>query len=464
MEEKVNGQPIVDKSKAFSAIDVGTTKIVALVGCRKENGLLEVLGMGEVPSAGLRIGQIANVTLASRSITEAVNLARAEAGFFPTNVVVGVAGRHIRTTQYSVSRNRTNPQTPITQDELDEIIRDAYNVSHQPDEKIIQVIPLNYCLNSKEMFDNPIDASCYHIDANFHIVLGKIECLNQLKQSVEHAGLVLEDFCLEPLASAEAVLTENQKKAGVALIDIGGGTTDIAIFKDNILCTTFVNPIAGNVITNDIKEVCNISESEAENIKVMYGEAIKDFANENEVLELVDACQHTQQISKKTLAGIIQSRVEDIIDFSTTKIGTSAFGPNLGAGVVVTGGGANLKNLSTLLGYKVRCSAKVCSPIEQVEYPADPTHFYNAKYSTSVGLLMFAEQLYNEKQRKLNAKVEETPVVEETTKEDVGEPVSTTQNPDGDGGKHRGGFLKGFKEAMAEIFDIKAEDTSSQNE
>ena len=459
MEENVNGQPIVDKSKAFSAIDVGTTKIVALVGCRKENGALEIIGRGEVPSVGLKVGQIANVAYAANSIREAVKLAREEAGFFPENVVVGVAGRHIRTTTHSVPRNRENAEVPISKEELDDIVRDANNVAYESDEQIIQVIPLNYCLNNVEIVDNPVDMTCYHIDANFHIVLGKVQCLNQLKQSVELAGLKLEKFYLEPLASADAVLTEKQKEMGVALIDIGGGTTDIAIFKDNVLCTTIVTPIAGNVITQDIKTACNITEPEAEYLKVEYGEAIKDFANENEVFQLVDACQKTQEISRKTLAGIIQSRIEDIVDAALTRIGTSMFGTNLGAGVVVTGGGANLKNLPLLLGYKVRCNSKVATPIEQVNYK-DHTLFNNAKYSTVVGLLMYAEQLYNERQQKLAAKAAEEAVVEKTVEQSVDTVVVDKKiESKPEQGKSKK-WIHGIRNALETIFDIEAE---SQN-
>ena len=454
MEEKnVNGQPIVDKSKAFAAIDVGTTKIVALVGCRKENGTLEILGFGDVPSAGLKVGQIANVAYASTSIREAVKMAREEAGFFPESVVVGVAGRHIRTTKHCVPRNRVNPDAPITKEELDDIIEDAKNVGYDADETIIQVIPLNYCLNNIETVENPIDMTCSHIDANFHIVLGKIQCLNQLKQSVELAGLKLEKFFLEPLASAAAVLNDKQKEQGVALIDIGGGTTDIAIFKDNVLCTTFVNPIAGNVITQDIKTACNISEQEAEYLKTEYGEAIKDFADENEVYQFIDACQNTKEISKKTLAGIIQSRVEDIVDAALMKIGTSVFGTNLGAGVVVTGGGSNLTNLAQLLTYKVRSTVKVSAPMENTNYIPDPLKLSNAKYSTVVGLLMFAEELYNKKQQKLAAPVVEevnTTVEEPMQTEQVETKVEETHKPKA----QKKQWLEGLGKTITEIFDI----------
>lgn len=454
MEENVNGQPIVDESKAFSAIDVGTTKIVALVGCRKENGTLEILGRGEVQSVGLKVGQIANVAYASNSIREAVKYAREEAGFFPENVVVGVAGRHIRTTKHCVPRNRMNPEVPITKEELDDIIKDAYNVGYEADEQIIQVIPLNYCLNNIETVENPIDMTCNHIDANFHIVLGKFQCLNQLKQSVELAGLKLEEFCLEPLASASAVLSDEQKEKGVALIDIGGGTTDIAIFKDNVLCTTFVNPIAGNVITQDIKTACNISESDAELLKVTYGEAIKEFADENEVYQFIDACQNTKEISKKTLAGIIQARVEDIVDAALMKIGTSVFGTNLGAGVVVTGGGANLKNLPQLLTYKVRSAAKVCTPIEQVNYK-DHTLFNDAKYSTAVGLLMFAEELFNERQQKLAASVveEQQTIVEEPVQPESVETTVEESHKEEEKKKPKP-WIDRITKTMTDIFDI----------
>lgn len=398
MEQNVK-QPVVDAAKMFAAIDVGTTKIVALVGYKNENNEIVVCGMSNIPSSGIWSGEVSHVSKAAKSIRTAVDLASEEAGFFPKKVVVGVAGRHVHAIRFSVPKTREDASAEITQEELDQLKKDARNVAIGYDEEIINVVPQNYVLDGSEFLD-PIGMACKHIDANFQVVVGKIQALMQLRQSVQMADLELVDdgLYLEPLASADAVLTNEEKNLGVALIDIGGGTTDIAIFKDNSLKATAVIPFGGNLVTKDITTGCDIMESDAEEIKKQYGEAIKAYAS-NAIISIESMGQPAKQISVAHLSGIIQSRVEEIIDSAMFEIGQAGFIKNLGAGVVVTGGGSKLRNMSQLLSFKIGMASKISSPIRSASY-TDNTKFHDPVYSTSVGLLMKAAAIHDAEYQK----------------------------------------------------------------
>jgi cell division protein FtsA len=299
--------------------------------------------------------------------------------------------------------------------------------------------------------------ACKHIDANYQVVVGKIQALMQLKQSVQMAGLELVEggLYLEPLASADAVLTPEEKNLGVALIDIGGGTTDIAIFKDNVLKATAVIPFGGNLITLDIKKGCDILETDAEEIKKQYGEAIKAYAS-NAIISIEGVPgQAPKEISVGHLSGIIQSRVEEIIDSAMFEIGQAGFVRNLGAGVVVTGGGSKLKNMSQLLSFKIGVSSKISSPIRSVSYN-DNTMFQDPMYSTSVGLLMKAATIFDAEYKQMLAKqAEETEKAKETESvQTEPETNETTDEPK----HHLFGTLKNkMKNVVSGFFEVDSE-------
>ena len=425
MEENVKESH--EKSGVFSAIDVGTTKIVALVGRKNEEGRIEVLGVGEVAATGMAVGTVINASLATKSIIKAVELAREEAGCFPSNVVVGVAGRHVRSMTHSTGLNRADSSQPISKEDLDQLEMGAHNAPISYGERIIDVIPISYLIDNKETISNPEGIGpCHRIDANFNVVYGKIDDLNLLQQCIEGAGLSVGSICLEPIASAKAVLSEEQRKNGVALIDIGGGTSDIAIFKDGKLRSVEIVSIAGNNITSDIAMSCDgMSFEVAESVKIEHGRSVADFAKDNVVLAYkTSSTDETKQLSIKTLAQIIQSRAEDIIDSAQFAIGTSPYGREIPE-VVVTGGGANLKDFTVLLKYKIAKKTSVKAPTEVVLYNAET--FSDCRYSTAVGLLMRAAEIYEQEHQNQEI-VEETsveessPVVEELEEVAVEEP------------------------------------------
>ncbi len=407
----------IDPAKMFAAIDVGTTKIVALVGYKDEKGNIAILGKSNVPSEGVWSGAVTHIATATQSIAQAIKEASEEAGFFPDKVVVGVAGKHIHTLPYGVQKNRENQDEAITEEEVEQWRNEARNICFGADEEIINIVAQNYVIDGQP-FINPVGNSGRHIDANYQVVLGKINALTQLRKCVQNAGVsIIEDgLYLEPLASSDAVLSEDEKKRGVALIDMGGGTTDIAIFKNGALCHTEIVPFGGNLITKDIEQAFSISNTTAEEIKVKYGNAVRSNCT-NQVLDLSNGYATPQsQIHVSSLAGVIQARVEEILDSAAYIIGTSGYIKGLEAGIVVTGGGSKLQNFEQLLSYKIpTLSTRKGYPVNKIVY-SNAGFFNDPIYSTAIGLLMKSCKAW-ETINKVPEKIEVEPEAQETDAE-----------------------------------------------
>jgi cell division protein FtsA len=393
-ENKTNTKKITEK-RSFSAIDIGTTKIVALSGYITEKNEITVLGKGYAPSMGVSRGEIINLEYSVTAIRQAVAKAKAEAGFFNPEVVVGIAGKHIHSTQNRWFINRDDSEIPITKEEIEKLRQDNRHVNLEPDEEIIHTIPQTFRIDNEHEVADPIGMTGRRIEANFHIVIGKGTAIKFIRNAIQRAGLEVKDFMLEPIASATSTLTEEEKNIGVALIDIGGGTTDIAIYHDNIVQFTEVIPFGGKAITNDISKGCNILPKDAEWLKTDYGNTIQDYAKENEYVSVPGINGRApKEISIKHLSGIIQARMEEIIDAALFVINTSGYAKKLGAGIVVTGGGSLLENLPQLLSFKIGIESKIGTPINFINY-ANHTEFNNPIFSTGVGLLMHASSIHN---------------------------------------------------------------------
>lgn len=387
-------QTKVSVAQTFSAIDIGTTKIVALSGYVNEKGEITVLGKGHAPSMGISRGEVVNLENSVKAIKLAVEKAKQEAGFFNTKVVVGIAGKHIHSTQNRWFINRDNPEIPITQDEVELLKKDNRHVNLDADEEIIHVIPQTFRIDNEHEVVDPIGMTGRRIEANFHIVIGKGTAIKYIRNAIQRAGLEVEELMLEPIASSLSTLTEEEKTIGVALIDIGGGTTDIAIYHNNIVQFTEVIPFGGNAISSDISEGCQILLSDAEQLKIEFGNTIQDYAKDNEIAIVPGINGRApKEISLKNLSGIIQSRMEEIIDSALFVIKTSGYAKKLGAGIVVTGGGSLLENLPQLLSFKIGIESKIGTPINNVNYKKH-TEFHNPIFATGVGLLMRASQLF----------------------------------------------------------------------
>ena len=341
------------KEEYVAAIDIGTTKIVAIVGTRNENGKIEILGISRAPSRGVKRGVVLNIEETVNAISTTVDDVKKRSGIDFSEVFVGIAGQHIKSMKSRGYITRDNYDDEITKDEVFRLIEDMHRIHIDIGEEIIHVIPQNFIVDNETGVKSPIGMCGRRLEANFHIVIGQIAAAKNIEKCIRKAGLTVKDMILEPLASADACLTEDEKEAGVVLVDIGGGTTDIAVYYDNIIRHTTVIPFGGNVITNDIKEGCAILHRYAEQLKIQYGSALGDLAPDDKVVSIPGISgRDPKEISFRSLAYIIQSRMEEIIDAINFEIQNSGYSDKLAAGKVITGGGAMLRHLPQLMKFK----------------------------------------------------------------------------------------------------------------
>lgn len=297
-------------------LDIGTTKIVAMIGRKNDYGKVEILGIGKSKSLGVHRGVVNNITQTIQSIQLAIQEAEAAAATKIEGVTVGIAGQHIRSLQHSDYITRPNSETVIDDDDIDRLINQVHKLVMLPGEEIIHVLPQEYKIDGQAEIKEPIGMYGGRLEANFHVVVGQVSSIRNIGRCVQSAGLTLEGITLEPLASANAVLSQEEKEAGVALIDIGGGTTDLAIFRDGIIRHTAVIPFGGNVITEDIKEGCSIIEKQAELLKIKFGSAWPGENKDNEIVSIpgLRGRDPPKEITLKNLSKIIHARVVEIVE------------------------------------------------------------------------------------------------------------------------------------------------------
>ena len=373
-------------------LDIGTTKIVAMVGSRNEFKKLEILGIGKSESLGVHRGVVNNITQTIESIKYAIEEAKMESGEEDIKeVVVGIAGQHIRSLQHSDYITRENPDKVIDNNDIDELINQVYKLVMLPGEEIIHVLPQDFKVDGQSEIKEPIGMYGSRLEANFHIVVGQVSSIRNIGRCIKSSGLEMADITLEPLASADAVLSDEEKEAGIALIDIGGGTTDVAIFKDGIIRHTAVIPFGGNVITEDIKEGCSIMGNQAEQLKVKFGSAWPGENKETEIVAIPGLLgRDPKEISLKTLSKIINARVVEIIEQVYLEIknyGNDEVKKKLIGGIVLTGGGSQLKHLKQLVEYVTGMDTRIGFPGEHL---AGDTKNSSPIFSTAVGLVMKA--------------------------------------------------------------------------
>ena len=302
-------------------LDIGTTKIAVLVGQLDSYRKLEILGYGTAPSLGVQRGVVVNITQTIESIKQAIEAAKMDCGFDITGVVVGIAGQHIRSLQHSDYITRVDSEEVIDELDLERLTENVHKLAMMPGEEIIHVIPQEYKVDGQGDIKEPCGMYGARLEATFHIVVGQVTSIRNIARCVKSSDLELKALNLEPLASAMAVLSQEEKEAGVVLVDIGGGTTDIAIFKDGIIRHTAVIPYGGNIITNDIKEGCSIIEKQAEQLKVKFGSAWPGENKENEIVSIPGLRgRDPKEISLKTLSRIIHARTTEIINAVFTEV------------------------------------------------------------------------------------------------------------------------------------------------
>jgi len=380
------------KKNISVGLDIGTTKIVAMVGAKNEFKKLEILGIGKSQSLGVHRGVVNNITQTIESIKYAIEEAKMESGEEDIKeVVVGIAGQHIRSLQHSDYITRENPDKVIDNNDIDELINQVYKLVMLPGEEIIHVLPQDFKVDGQSEIKEPIGMYGSRLEANFHIVVGQVSSIRNIGRCIKSSGLEMADITLEPLASADAVLSNEEKEAGIALIDIGGGTTDVAIFKDGIIRHTAVIPFGGNVITEDIKEGCSIMGNQAEQLKVKFGSAWPGENKETEIVAIPGLLgRDPKEISLKTLSKIINARVVEIIEQVYLEIknyGNDEVKKKLIGGIVLTGGGSQLKHLKQLVEYVTGMDTRIGFPGEHL---AGDTKNSSPIFSTAVGLVMKA--------------------------------------------------------------------------
>lgn len=370
-------------------LDIGTTKIVAIVGRKADNNKIEILGVGKAESTGVQRGVVSNIINTVSAIKMAVQEAEAKSGVDIGTVTVGIAGQHIKSLQHRGIRMRNSYEEEINQKDIEALVDDMYKLAMPPGEEIIHVLPQEFIVDNEQGIKHPIGMCGSRLEANFHIITGQVAAIKNLIKCIEKADLKIDGITLEPLASADAVLTAEEKEAGVVLVDIGGGTTDIAIFQDGIIRHTAVIPFGGEVITNDIKEGCTIIKPQAELLKIKFGSAIAQMNSENEIISIPGLRgREPKEISLKNLASIIEARMEEIIEHIFFEIKNSGYEKKLIAGIVVTGGGANLKHIAQLIQYVTGMDTRIGIPTEHLATSSEDLS--SPIYATGVGLVIKA--------------------------------------------------------------------------
>ena len=372
-------------------LDIGTTKIVAMIGRKNDYGKMEVLGIGKAKSLGVHRGVVNNITQTIQSIQQAVQDAETASGMKIKEVVVGIAGQHIRSLQHRDYITRSDGEEVIKEEDIDRLCNQVHKLVMLPGEEILHVLPQDFKVDGQGEIKEPIGMYGARLEANFHVVVGQVSSIRNVGRCIKSAGLELSAITLEPLASAKAVLSQEEKEAGVALIDIGGGTTDLAIFKDGIIRHTAVIPFGGNVITEDIKEGCSIIEKQAELLKIKFGSAWPGENKENEIVSIPGLRgREPKEISLKNLSKIIHARVIEIIEQAYMEIknyGHEEQKKKLIAGIVLTGGGAQLQHIKQLVEYITGMDTRIGYPNEHLAGDSD-AETTSPMYATAVGLVL----------------------------------------------------------------------------
>lgn len=382
---------IQNKQEVIVGLDIGTTKVVAIAGVKNEFGKIDIVGFGRADSAGVNHGVVVNIDECVKSIQNAIaDCKKSNPNLEIKNVYVGIAGQHIKSLQTRGDRVRFNTDSEITKQDIDLLLKDQYKTYIPAGDRIVDIIPQEYFVDDIQTTTSPVGMNGVKIGANFHIVTGDKNAIKNIKRCIEKAGLEMIDIILQPLASAAAVISDVDLEAGVAIVDIGGGTTDLAVFYDGILKHTAVIPYAGVNVTNDIRTGLGVLRAQAEAMKVIHGSALASSAIDNAYISIPGIKgMPAKQVSVKNLSMIIQARMHEILEqvyFHLKQIGMET---RLNGGIILTGGGAQLKNISQLADFVTGLSSRIGDPNEHI---GGESSFANAAmnpmYSTCIGLVL----------------------------------------------------------------------------
>lgn len=392
----------MQKDKIVVGLDIGSTKICAIVGRRDDYGKLEILGMGKAISDGVIRGLVTNIDKTVISIMQAVAEAEQQSGINIRVVNVGIAGQHIKSLRQHGSITRESADNEISVEDINRLTNDMYRIVIPPGSEIIHVMPQDYIVDYEEGIRDPVGMSGVKLEADFHIITAQANAISNINKCIKRAGLEIEELMLEPIASSMAVLTDEEKEAGIALVDIGGGTTDIAVFYDNIIRHTAVIPFGGSIITSDIKQGCLIMQNQAEALKVKFGKALSEEASINEVVSIPGLKNRPpKEISVKNLAYIIEARMEEIVEMVYAEIVRSGYENRLAGGIVITGGGAQLQSAKELFELLTGMDVRIGYPNEylgksKIEAIKSPM------YATPVGLVLAGFKALDDRENRYN--------------------------------------------------------------
>lgn len=377
------------QSDIIVGLDIGTTKVVAIAGHMNEFGKINILGMGVTESYGVNRGIVTNINKTVDAIESAVSQCEESAGMDIQDVYVGIAGQHISCLQHKgyLLRERSDEEV-ITEEDINKLIKDMHKLVLKPGDRILHVLPQEFTVDNEHGIKDPVGSYGNRLEANFHIITGQIAAAKNIYKCVEKTNIGVNNLILEPLASAAAVLSDEEKEAGVALVDIGGGTSDLAIFEGGIIRHTSVIPMGGNIITDDIQEGCKILRSQAEQLKIRFGSALPQPELENKVIAIKGLRgREPKEISANNLAKIINARMEDIVESVIQQIKISGYDSKLIGGIVVTGGGSQLAHIKQFFEFHTGKDTRIGYPTEHLS-KCEIKNIGNPMFATSIGLIM----------------------------------------------------------------------------
>lgn len=452
----------MEENEIIVGLDIGTTKVVCFVGQRAENDKVRILGYGRTESSGVQWGDVVNIISVSDAIKQAVREASQQADVNIEEVYVGIAGQHIQCICNQGLCTIPPEHEFIQEDDLERLINSQYNIMIKADERIVHVFPQQYIVDKTPLDVDvpPVGVKGRELQADFHIVKANVRNLSNIHSAIERAGLKVKGVVLQPVASSLAVLDESDRNVGVALVDIGGGTTDIAVFVDNIIRHTSVLPLAGNAITQDIKSSCTVMSHHAEMLKIKFGHCLPETVSESDFVSIPGyRNQPPHEIGMKQLAQVIKARVTQILEQVDYEINLSGVSSQLMGGVVLTGGGAQLNDIKELTEFITGKDVRIGLPDAHLA-PDTSADIINSQYSTGIGLVIYGIQESERERRAARQQEEQEPESGMPDPPSTPDPEpDTTEGTDGggkkpspDGNKKKPGLFEGISKFLKDFF------------
>ena len=449
----------MNQNPVIVGLDIGTTKIAAIAGRKNEHGKLEILGFGRASSSGVQHGQVLNIDATVNAVRQAIdNMHASNPELGVSEVYVGIAGHHIKSLQTRGDIVRQSADDEIREYEIEQLITDQRKTYIPAGDQIIDVIPQDFTVDNYSNIKYPVGYNGVKLGANFHIITGDRNAIRNITRAVNKSELIIKDLVLQPLASADAVMCEHDMEAGVAILDIGGGTSDLAVFHDGILKHTAVIPFGGENITNDIKMGLGVLKTQAEQMKVQFGSALSDEAKANAFITIPGIRgMAPKEVSVKTLAQIVQARMSEILDFVSYHLKTVGMdNKQLNGGIILTGGGAQLKNLLQLTEYVTGLNTRIGYPNEHLA-AGHIDELTKPMYSTCIGLILKGYSDYEHQRKEFKNQFKLISVPEELKQEVVEEPpVLQPQFPEPQKQK-RAGIWNKLRNSLYDLFKEEEE-------